>query len=205
MLNMVRDPVAWILVVAGVVEMVSGGTAARGAVLFAGAGIILLDRVRSVRVARAVGVGGPLPPVRPPEASLLPVAPLQSAARSTRVLAGAVGATALLALSDVQAWPMTAVVGTAGLLAVGWAWATEDGPGPAVRPPMRALAAWVVVLLALGLWELAALLGQPSLEITSYDHPTISFLLEPVLATYPGRFIALLAWVAAGRGLIGRS
>ena len=52
LVTVLRDPVAWILVAAGVVELIAGGTAARGAILFAGAGLILAERIRAA-VARS--------------------------------------------------------------------------------------------------------------------------------------------------------
>ena len=56
--------------------------------------------------------------------------------------------------------------------------------------------AWVSLFIALGLWELSALLLQPTLTTDSYAHPTISVLTDPVLATHLGRSIALFAWLA---------
>jgi hypothetical protein len=49
-----------------------------------------------------------------------------------------------------------------------------------------------------GLWELVALLGQPDLVTGSWEHPTVSVLLDPVLATYPGRAAVLAGWLAGG-------
>jgi len=60
------------------------------------------------------------------------------------------------------------------------------------------------VFLALALWELAALLLQPSLTSPSAAHPTISTLMDPVLASHLGRSIALLLWLAFGWLLMER-
>jgi hypothetical protein len=77
---------------------------------------------------------------------------------------------------------------------------------PAVaRPEWRGLLVWAGLFLALGLWELAALLGQPTLTDMSYDHPTVSYLLDPVLATYAGRVVGLGLWAGAGRALVRRA
>ncbi|MDP9342486.1 MAG: hypothetical protein M3Q23_10430 [Actinomycetota bacterium] len=59
-------------------------------------------------------------------------------------------------------------------------------------------------VLALALWELTELLLQPSLRTDSPAHPTLSVLTDPVLATYPGRSVALLLWVAFGWFLVKR-
>ena len=74
-------------------------------------------------------------------------------------------------------------------------------PGPLPKP---GLALWGGVLLAGGLWELLALAQQPSLDDTSWAHPTLSGLTDPVLATSPGRAAVLLAWLALGWYLVER-
>jgi len=193
LLTVLRDPVAWVLVIAGVVELLSGGTAARGAILFAGAALILADRVR----ISLGSIGAATPP--------LPAAPLQRAVASTRWIAPVLIAALVVPFFEVHTMPTTAVVGFAGVLAVGWAWLTEPGGPAGAAAPWRGLLVWGGVFLALGLWELRALLGQPSLDETSYDSPTISYLLEPVLDTYAGRAGALGLWILAGRSLIKRS
>jgi len=63
---------------------------------------------------------------------------------------------------------------------------------------------WGSLLLAASLWELGALLGQPTLAQSSYAHPTISTLTDPVLATSPGRTAALIVWIALGAFLVER-
>ena len=69
---------------------------------------------------------------------------------------------------------------------------------------MAGTLAWAVVLVAGCLWELGALLQQPSLTTDSYAHPTVSTLTDPVLATSPGRAALLLAWLALGWYLVER-
>lgn len=64
------------------------------------------------------------------------------------------------------------------------------------------LVAWIVFLCAGALWELAALLMQPSLREGSYDHPTISVIMDDFLAAYWGRVIILLLWLALGWFLV---
>jgi hypothetical protein len=54
----------------------------------------------------------------------------------------------------------------------------------------------------LALWELAALLFQPSLTVNVYAHPTASTLLHPVLSHHVGRSIALGVWLAIGWFLV---
>jgi hypothetical protein len=206
LLKVLRDPVAWILVIAGVVELLSGGTAARGAILFAGAGLILADRIRVglVRARAGLGYSGSVSVVaaaRPP----IDAAPLQAAVNRRSWIVGAVVAALLVALVGVHTLPLTATTGALGILAVGWAWLTQPVAPPLRRFRVGGLLAWAGVFLALGLWELSALLGQPTLAESSYDHPTISYLLDPVFATYVGRFVGLCLWAALGRSLVRRS
>jgi hypothetical protein len=190
LLSVLRDPVAWILVIAGIVEMISGGTAARGAVLFAAAGLILADRVRLSR-------GRPVSPVaaRMLQQVLAP--------RWWPLLLVAVGVA--VALLREHTLPLTLIVGSIGIALVGWAWLTGPGSDTATPSPGRSLWWWGGLFLVLGLWELTALLGQPTLAVYSSDHPTISFLVEPIIATFPGRAVAIGLWAVAGRGLVRRA
>lgn len=102
-------------------------------------------------------------------------------------------------------WPATAGVIGVGVLAVTVAW-----PGPVRGRPVRerlpfpGTALWGGLLVAGGLWELTALLQQPSLTVTSYAHPTISALTDPLLGSHPGRTVALAIWLVIGWLLIER-
>jgi hypothetical protein len=102
-------------------------------------------------------------------------------------------------------WPATAgVVGLgAGVVIVGWGGPTRQRVIPA-KFGRTGLIAWGSLLVAGGVWELSALLGQPSLEQSSYAHPTISTLTDPVLASSFGRTIALLGWIGLGVFLVER-
>lgn len=191
-----RDPVAWILVIAGVIELQTEQAVARGAILFAGAALIVADRIRTGR-----GTAGFL---RSP-ALELEASPLQEAVSSTRWIAGTGVAILIVAMFDSQSWSMTAVVSVVGVLAVGWAWLTVVRTEAPEATAPAGLLIWAGAFLALGLWELTALLGQPSFSETSYDSPTLSYLLEPALDTYPGRVAGLGLWALAGRGLVRRA
>lgn len=70
---------------------------------------------------------------------------------------------------------------------------------PAAGVPRAAVMPWVALAAAGAAWELvAAAWGNDA------DHPTLSLLLDPVLGTYPGRLVAYLGWLAAGRWLVTR-
>jgi lysylphosphatidylglycerol synthetase-like protein (DUF2156 family) len=102
-------------------------------------------------------------------------------------------------------WPATAgIVGLGTVVVViGWHGPRRDRPAGG-RLPVAGTLAWLVVLVAGCLWELDALLQQPSITTDSYAHPTISTLTDPVLATSPGRSVVLLAWLALGWYLVER-
>jgi len=106
---------------------------------------------------------------------------------------------------DRYSWPATAgVVGLgAGVVIVGWGGPTRQREIPA-RFSRTAVIPWTSLLVVGGLWELAALLGQPNIETGSYAHPTISTLTDPLLSSTPGRAFALLAWIALGFFLVER-
>jgi hypothetical protein len=196
--SMLRDPVVWILVAAGLMEMVSGGTVARGAVLFAGAALLLVDHLSGRRHKSDASVATPVTPA----SSLVAV---QTAARRAPLLVAGVVAAAVLALFQVHTWALTAILGVFGIVVVGWAWTTFKPPGHGTRPPVVAVAPWAVLVVLLGVWELTAFVGQPSVEVGSYAHPTISFLLAPMLATYLGKVVGITIWLAAGRSLVLRA
>lgn len=187
-----RDPVAWILVIAGIVELQTEQAVARGAILFAGSALILADRIRTARFLRSPALE-------------LGAGPLRNSVLSTRWIALTAAAILVVAVFDSQSLPMTAVVSGAGVLAVGWAWLTVAGTEAPEAIALGGLLLWGAAFLLLGLWELTALLGQPSFSETSRDSPTLSYLVGPMLDTYPGRVVGLGLWALAGRGLIRRA
>jgi hypothetical protein len=102
-------------------------------------------------------------------------------------------------------WPATAGVILASAMAVviGWRGPLLRRPVPA-RPALPGAAVWGALLVAGGLWELSALLQQPTLTESSYAHPTISTLTDPALGTHAGRSLALVVWLALGWYLVER-
>lgn len=102
-------------------------------------------------------------------------------------------------------WPATAAVVGAGALVVLAGWPPPGRPRPAgSQLPGTGAALWGLVLVAGGLWELWSLLQQPAMDTTSYAHPTISALTDPVLATQPGRALVLGGWLLLGWYLVRR-
>jgi hypothetical protein len=102
-------------------------------------------------------------------------------------------------------WPVTVPVAALGAAVVvaGWRGPRHSRPAPA-RPPTIGLALWALVLVAGCLWELSSLFQQPTLTTSSYAHPTISTLTDPVLGTWAGRSIFLAGWLVLGWFLVER-
>lgn len=102
-------------------------------------------------------------------------------------------------------WPATAgVVGLgAGVVVVGWGGPVRQRDS-AQKLSRTGVIAWGSILVAGGLWELGALLGQPTFAQSSYAHPTISTLTNPLLHSSLGRSVALLGWIGLGAFLAER-
>jgi hypothetical protein len=96
-------------------------------------------------------------------------------------------------------WPETAliVVEGAGLLILAWRHPLEKGKPP---PSVGRLSAylWGSIFVGAGVWELIALLGQPAWRTGSYAHPTICYLIDPIISTPVGRGVAIALWAAVG-------
>jgi hypothetical protein len=102
-------------------------------------------------------------------------------------------------------WPATVAVAGLGavVVAIGWRGPRHTRPAPP-RPPLTGLVLWGALAVACCLWELWSLLEQPNLATSSYAHPTISTLTDPVLSTWAGRSVVLAAWLGLGWFLVER-
>lgn len=122
------------------------------------------------------------------------------------VVAGAGVVYAVVVGSFIQySWPATsAIMVLSGVVVIiGWRGPLRHRATPD-RLPAGGTALWIGLLVAGGLWELWALLRQPTLTATSYAHPTISALTDPLLAAAAGRSLVLAAWLATGWYLVRR-
>ena len=99
-------------------------------------------------------------------------------------------------------WPTTAAILLPALLLLVIAWRAPVIHQSKPRSSSGSTRPWVALGIAAGLWELLALVGQPSLTEGSYDHPTFSFLMDSVLANHLGRSLTFLAWLSLGWFLI---
>ncbi len=186
-----REPVLPILVLAGVFDLLSGAPVTHGGLLIGAAAALGLDALRR-RPDRAERGGG-----SPGRAIAIQASP--------RWLA-ALGAYALVVGSFARySWPASVAVLVPAIAGVVLAW---EGPMRAGRGEPRfdprGARAWAVAFVALALWELTNLLLQPSLVQGSYDHPTLSVLMDPILATHAGRSAFLALWLLLGWFLLER-
>jgi hypothetical protein len=102
-------------------------------------------------------------------------------------------------------WPATLVVLLPGVVVLWISWRLPPRPGSDPGPiGTVGVVAWVSVFVGASIWELITLLQQPSLSTPSYDHPTLSTLTDPILASHPGRTIGLILWLSFGWFLLRR-
>jgi hypothetical protein len=120
-------------------------------------------------------------------------------------LAGGVLYAVVVGSFSRYSWPATVAVAGLGaaVVAIGWRGPRHTRPAPP-RPPLTGLVLWGVLAVACCLWELWSLLEQPNLATSSYAHPTISTLTDPVLSTWAGRSVVLAAWLGLGWFLVER-
>ena len=120
------------------------------------------------------------------------------------VVIGGLGYAAVAGGLDPFSWPAMVAVAAPGLVGVMNAWRTSSRPSAEAVPIQVGGAAWVAVLVVLALWELGALLLQPSLTTGSPLHPTISVLLDPAFGSHLGRSVGFAVWLALGWLLVHR-
>jgi hypothetical protein len=194
-----REPVVWILLAIAFFTAISGKPVDGVLMLLVAVGLAWDAGHRALRHGGIVGaVGAPAGPAR-----------LRGGRRRVVIagalLAGAAAYAGVVGSFSRYSWPVTACIIVLGTVVVMFGW---HGPVRA-RPvggrlPVAGTLAWAAVLVVGCLWELGALMQQPSLTADSYSHPTISTLTDPVLATSPGRAVVLLAWLALGWYLVER-
>jgi hypothetical protein len=135
----------------------------------------------------------------PPPAKVLLGGPPRPRWLAPALALASVAYVALVGSWDLYTWPVTLAVLAVGVLAtvVTWRGVLRARPVP---PRLSRVGArcWATVFVAAGVWELGALLQQPSLQTGSQAHPTISVLMDSVLASSQGRVVALAGWLGVG-------
>lgn len=129
-------------------------------------------------------------------------AALRRAAMSRMVIAfGVLG----MVYSVVVGWfqrysaPTTILVTALATVAIIVAW--RISAGSAAQPEqlsMTGMAAWGFVAVGASAIELSSMFLQPSLTISSYAHPTLSYLSNSVLGSWSGRSVVLFLWLSLG-------
>jgi hypothetical protein len=185
--RLVGRPVVPILVLAGLFEIISGDPLIHALVLFAAGGALVVDERRHGGEKETIP---PTPTLSPP--------PLSPAVAGIAVLYVVVAGSFAR-----YSWPATIAVAVPAALGVLFAW---RGFNPSTREPPdpRGTLAWVAVFVGLSLWELATFLQQPSPTKSSFNHPTISALTDPILASHVRRSWFLGLWLVAGTYLLTR-
>jgi len=206
LVRILRQPVVPVLMIAGVVDAISGSPVGHGMMLIVVAVGLALDTVRRRNAqpaapaeveehggADAFVVLAERPQPRGP-AFLRP---------TPRLFLGGLAYAVIVGAFARYSWPVTVAVMAPGVAAIAIAWGAPARGEP--EPVGRfGAGAWAAVFIALGLWELAALLLQPDLVTMSWAHPTISYLMDPVLASHAGRSATLFLWLAFGWFLLQR-
>jgi hypothetical protein len=98
--------------------------------------------------------------------------------------------------------PVVLAVAVPGLLILPLAW--RVGPPSRATKPGPAKWVWAGVMVLVCLWELFAFLAQPDAHTDSYDHPTLSAILNPLFHSSTVRAVLLVAWLGVGLWLARR-
>jgi hypothetical protein len=194
--TVLRDPVIAILLLAGVAEILAGDPLVDWLVLLTTAAALGWERMRRRRPANGEPVGAPEPGW---------VDRLVPDRLTPALVIGGLGYAVAAGGLGPFSWPAMVAVAGPGLVGVMSAW--QAAPRPSAKAaPIHAggAAAWAAVFVVLALWELAALLLQPSLTTSSPQHPTISVLLDPALGSQLGRSVGFAVWLALGWSLVRR-
>lgn len=188
--HVLREPTVPILLLASVVHVVRHNVF--DFLLFSGTALVII--VESRIELRRVGVNEP--------GALPPPPPLPHHRRWWAATALAV-VSAVVALLPAAGGLTRVVLAACGVIVLALVVAK-----PASRPPggesgkTRGWQLWATVGVGTCLWELFSFIAQQVWPADQIDHPAISDLVGPTLATWAGRAVLLLLWVSAGWWLV---
>ncbi|MFX0581363.1 hypothetical protein [Nocardia nepalensis] len=101
-------------------------------------------------------------------------------------------------------WSATASVAIAAVVVFVLVWRGKPERTPRTARLRRGVVVWSTLLAAVSVWEANAFARQPDWTRASYDHPTLSTLLDPALEQWPLRLVGWLAWLGFGWWLVTR-
>jgi hypothetical protein len=196
------NPVALTFLLAAYFSYVSGDTVRAAYLMVVGLALAWDRARRAAGVPGAAAAGSQLAgPAR--LAVFSPESAERRRAAMNRLLVPAALAAAAYAVLvgsfQRYSWPATVAVcipAVAGVIVAWWVSAGSETEPARLSGP--GIAAWAVVWVGISIWELTALYLQPSLTTDSPAHPTLSYLADPVLASFPGRAVVLFGWLAFG-------
>lgn len=117
------------------------------------------------------------------------------------VLFALLGAVYAVIVGWFQRYSVSATVAVTALATVAIIVAWRISASSAADPEpisLMGMAAWAVVAVGASVVELTSMFLQPSLTVSSYAHPTLSYLSNSVLGDWPGRSVVLFLWLALG-------
>lgn len=183
------DPVVGILLLAGLFDGMSGNPIHGLVLAGAGGGLIAIPP--------GAGEAVVAPPGRDPKRR-------RREHQWTIVLPIAVAFGVVSGGLERYTWPVTFAILVPGITVLVVASRTRWTEAPSERLDPRGVTLWIGALLALGIFELANFVLQPSRLEGSFDHPTLSTLFDEVVVGHPSRAIALCIWLLAGWWLVER-
>ena len=187
--QVLREPAIPIILVAGLVH-IARRNAADIAIFFGTAGIILADR----RWNRCSTAG--LSPRRSMSSGL----PIRAA------VVGCLGYAGVLAFFPRDGWVSLVGLAIPGVVALTAILSQPDSPLSRGAEPLDAPASgwrwWPALGVAGCLWELTSFFQQPNSQTDSFRHPTLSSVLDPVLADPLPRALATWCWLLVGGWLV---
>ena len=198
------EPVVPVLVLASFFDLISGDPVVHGTLLFTVALALGIDAFRKRRAVR-IGAGGGEAPAVADERSWFGRAGDHLRLSPVALVAGLFYVIVVGTFSRYS-WPASIAVFTPAAIGVAFAWRRPSIPVREGQKIERSGAlVWAGAFVTFGLWELTNLFLQPSLTKGSQAHPTISVLMNPVLASQSGRSLFLAAWLAFGLFLLERA
>lgn len=208
-----RDPVVWIFVLAGGLEVFTGDFALHATLLVVVAAVLVAGGVRGWAGGPRARMADDEPAAGCPlsdQQNLTPALVAPFPGRRPRAISAVAlvgGLAYVVAVGSLRRYspPATVSITIPALAALVWAWRV---PGRLPQPePLGRLGAavWLSLFGAFGIWELVSLAFQPTLRFSSKTHPTFSRLLDPAFAHPAGRMVGLAVWLAVGWFLLERA